>query len=265
MSFVDPDHIPNTGNAAIDAHHRRIAVQVNDLFDAWKAGGAPTALNSRLDEVLLEISDHFAAERSLVRGAGYAEWDTHEPIHDTMRERMGSIRAAVAQASSHTDGMIDAFRFFEDLIFKHEFFDDQDFWDAFAHLPRRGGEDLISFGPEHRIGRTAIDAEHEELVRLLNGIHSALADGEPEPLLCIRVQALRNAAITHFTHEEDTMRSMGHPDLKEHTVLHRVMLRDLEDAIHLCREGRRDDMKDLVSTGIRYWLLDHIAVWDRRI
>lgn len=265
MSFVDPDHIPATGNAAIDIHHRRIARKVNELFDCWKTSCPSADINVRLNDLLDEVADHFAAEKSLVRGAGFPEWDSHEPMHDIMLERMESIRRAIGQEGTHTEGMIDSFRFFEELIFKHEFFDDQDFWESFTRLPPREGEDLVTWGPEHKIGRPSVDVEHEGMVTLLNGIYRALAAGETGEPLCSRVKALWAATRTHFTHEEDAMRAMGHPDLKEHSVLHRVMLRDLEDAAAFCEEGRIAELRELVTSGLKFWFLDHIVSWDKRI
>ena len=264
MSFVDPSLIPSTGNPALDAHHRRIAEKVNGLFEGWQAGWPLASQNALLDTILEEIDDHFIAEKMLTRGAGYHGWAGHEPLHDALRAKMAGFRAAVADEETHASAMVDAFRFFEDLIFAHEFDDDQDFWDLFTDGDRAAGTPLIDWAPEHTVGHEEVDRQHARLVALVNEVNAALAGPDADAALD-KLLTLRQATKRHFESEEDMMRAEGHPDLKEHMAAHRMLIRDMDEACSRCRAGRIEETRDFVARGLKYWFVDHVTHWDERL
>ena len=265
MSFVDPNLIPSTGNPAIDGHHRRIAGKVNSLFDGWKTGWAADSLTELLDEIFNDIQDHFIAEKFLTRGAGYEGWERHEPLHGDLVASIDRIRTAVRVEAEHTGGMLEAFRFFEELIFAHEFDGDQDFWPVFsAKTANIGDSALIEWPEETHIGDEEIDRQHALLVTKLNAVNQALSASNTIETLR-HLLSLRQAARHHFIHEENLMRDTGHPDLKEHMAAHRILLRDLDEACRQCRALECDRLRDFLSRGLKFWFVDHVNQWDDRL
>lgn len=264
MSFVDPDLIPSTGNPALDSHHRRIAGKVNGLFEGWQAGWPPKSLSTLLEEILGEIEDHFVAEKMLTRAAGYAGWEGHEPLHLELREAMEQIRGDVERPETHSHGMVDAFRFFEDLIFSHEFNDDQDFWSLFNMTVEEGVTILADWSPEHVVGRDDVDAQHAQLVTLVTAASRA-AEAEDLSATHASLAELRQATKLHFEHEEDLMRTGDHPDLKEHMAAHRMLIRDLDEALRHCRSEDWEKLKVFLTKGLRFWFIDHVSIWDTRL
>lgn len=265
MPFVDPRHIPSTGNPAIDAHHHRIARMVNDLWEVWKADRPKDAVDTRLLALLGEVRDHFVAEEFITRGAGFGDWQGHEPHHNLLRRKMRDIMGHVADTETRSNGMIEAFHFFEELIFDHEFYADQTFWEFFRARPPSPADPLITWTSDYHLGHAEMDRDHEELVGLLNEVRRVMEAPDWHHQTTNRLEALRSSTESHFEREETLMRKIDHPDLRGHSAAHRMLVKDIDEALGHCRNGRQEDLRDFVVNGLRYWFLDHVTNWDARL
>lgn len=120
---------------------------------------------------------------------------------------------------------------------------------------------VIKWQPAYACGVTAIDYEHRELVRMVNGIYEAIRADITEGVLPAIVEELIDYTVEHFAHEEELMREAGYPDLAAHEKLHR----QLESTVQLTRQRLASGEQGMgmeIFNFLRHWLLDHIVETD---
>lgn len=81
----------NTGIDVIDKQHRRIAVIINRLREAKRAGDKD-ALGPIIDELVDYTMSHFAFEETLMEDAGYPLAHGHKRLHDLMARHVHEFR-----------------------------------------------------------------------------------------------------------------------------------------------------------------------------
>jgi hemerythrin-like metal-binding protein len=251
MYFVDPQTIPSTGNPVIDAHHRHIARAVNSVYEQWKSWDRlpGAAFEIDLTQVLREVEIHLTSEEIITRGAGFEEWKSHRSLHDALRTRMRDVAGFQDGAWADETALLEAFDFFDHLIFQHEFLDDQEFWETFRRHSERAPcrPDLVAWDSRLHLGEEGADWAHRTLVESLNGIHQAILDRVD----CGRVGSLfddfRALWLGHLVEE-------GVPD--DTVAILRV---DLEHARRHCSRGDCQGTGAFLVNQARFWLIDHIT------
>ena len=112
------------------------------------------------------------------------------------------------------------------------------------------------------VGVTALDEDHQRLVRLLNQFIQAVDDGEGVLVVDAIFGGLMNYAETHFVREEKIMEVCGYPDLDAHKEQHEK----LAERVFECREAYMRTATEALEGEVREflmsWLQDHILVDD---
>ncbi|MEO5337554.1 MAG: hypothetical protein H7841_11760 [Magnetospirillum sp. WYHS-4] len=264
MHFVDPDSIPTTGNAAIDAHHRHIAHAVNHVYEAWKGWDGIGSLDTSLAAALRDVEIHLTVEEIITRGAGYQEWKFHETLHDALRSRLRDVAEHAGAVPHRHLSLMQAFEFFDQMIFQHEFFDDQDFWDTFrrhAEAPR--GPRLVTWDSRLVLGENGVDSRHSELVAALNAVHEAIADRAACDDVLARFDILRDDWLAHL---ETEVTRIGRPEsqpAKQAREAIDILRADLALARRHCEDGDCEATGAFLVNQARFWLLDHITYQHR--
>lgn len=251
MLFVDPSSIPGTGNPVIDAHHRHLARTVNQVYDTWKSWDRNAgALDVELVHVLGEIEVHLTSEEIITRGAGYEDWKRHESLHEALRSRMRDVAHPAGSAGVLDEpALLEAFDFFDHLIFQHEFFDDQDFWETFRNhanlVPKR--TELIAWDSRLILGMPKADGAHAEVVTAMNRVHRAIAERAHCDEVGSRFDSLRTLWLAHLEEESAGGESIA------------ILRSDLEHARHRCNQGDCQATGAFLVNQARFWLIDHIT------
>ncbi len=122
---------------------------------------------------------------------------------------------------------------------------------------------MFNFDDEFRLGVEAMDAEHAQLVDMLNHVYELLAEGRRDEARQYFLESLTNYVDEHFTDEESFMAEIGYPHLEEHKKVHEQFKQNfygLKPAIESDdNKAFRQALSDAFS-----WLLVHIAKSDRR-
>ena len=122
---------------------------------------------------------------------------------------------------------------------------------------------LLSWSNQYLIGNDIIDAEHQELFRLINEFHSRWVEKHAQHDIAKVLNQLIIYAEMHFRHEEDIMTAACYPQLALHQQVHEAMIESIfklqqsyeDKSLHL----EMDTMKFVKS-----WLIDHILQQDYR-
>jgi diguanylate cyclase (GGDEF)-like protein/hemerythrin-like metal-binding protein/PAS domain S-box-containing protein len=134
-------------------------------------------------------------------------------------------------------------------------------WEADRKV--QGAQVTLHWKPSYLSGQPLIDAEHEELFRLINHMMVEMAVEGAETRMLPLVQDLIEHVETHFSNEEELLLAAGFPDAAAHAELHRNLL---ERACELTRqfELRPDLAGDLLGFLIHNVVARHMQRDDRK-
>jgi diguanylate cyclase (GGDEF)-like protein/hemerythrin-like metal-binding protein/PAS domain S-box-containing protein len=127
----------------------------------------------------------------------------------------------------------------------------------------QGAKVTLHWKPSYLSGQPLVDAEHEELFRLVNLIMAEMAEGEAEKRMLPLVHELIEHIQTHFRNEEQLLLAAGFPDATAHAEIHRSLL---ERACELTRqfELHPDSAGDLLGFLIHNVVARHMLQDDRK-
>lgn len=122
----------------------------------------------------------------------------------------------------------------------------------------------VEWDPSFATGIPSVDAQHQQLIHILNLLAATVEAGPTHAQLLDVVAQLADYASYHFAEEERLMEAMGYPELDEHRLEHQTFVNQIElfdlDAI-LATEGLAAEMLHFLKT----WLCDHILGIDQRL
>lgn len=102
-----------------------------------------------------------------------------------------------------------------------------------------------------------IDAEHQQLFRLVNDFFEAVDD----KVVCgERAVSLFQYTCEHFKHEETLMLDMGYPAMAEHVEQHHHLLDRIGDLLD--RVSKDTLHASELKTSLAAWLVGHIVTFD---
>jgi hemerythrin len=129
------------------------------------------------------------------------------------------------------------------------------------------------------LGIETVDADHKELVRLLNLLlsekingprdrvapHSPSAPSQPGRDQVARFGALVDHLHDHFRREEAIMLSVGYPDFEAHRGEHSMQIAELTELRRrLTDSGGRRHLDPESLEWVKRWCFDHFVTEDRR-
>ncbi len=123
--------------------------------------------------------------------------------------------------------------------------------------------ELIRWSEEHYVlGIREVDFQHKRLVDIVNGLQTALRDGQPKEIVCNFLAVMEEYSRNHFSYEEDLMLNWGYPGYNEKKRKHENFIRQLRV---LSNEYRLGNMSVSVNTlnFLRDWLNHHIIDEDK--
>ena len=116
---------------------------------------------------------------------------------------------------------------------------------------------LLSWSNQYLIGNDLIDAEHEELFKLVNAFHTRWAEAHTRQDIAKILNQLIVYAEMHFRHEETIMGDAGFPKLEGHQKIHEAMI----DSIFRLQQSYEDGNLRLEMDTMKFvkaWLVEHI-------
>lgn len=123
---------------------------------------------------------------------------------------------------------------------------------------------LFVWKPEYAVGHTDIDQQHQQLFRLADDLHKAMAAGVAKDSLPAMFDRLIDYAYRHFTDEERLMQASAYPDYARHCRLHED-LRGQVLALRSRMSGQRFVVTIELMQFLSNWLSHHIQIEDRKI
>lgn len=120
---------------------------------------------------------------------------------------------------------------------------------------------LIRWDPTFSVGNGLIDAEHREIIDVLNRLYADWASDAHPLNLKRELDHLDQIVRTHFTNEEEVLAKHHFPKLDEHRQEHEALLAQLRHIRAQNGAGRRNVEAKLLRFA-RKLVLAHVLDWD---
>ena len=117
----------------------------------------------------------------------------------------------------------------------------------------------IRWTDTYKSGHEQIDAEHQQLFELVNQFLQASDKGS----LTLNAMGMFKYTREHFTHEEDLMRELGYPNIRDHVRQHNELLSRLNGIAENIANDTLD--KPDLASFLSHWLLNHIGSADAEL
>lgn len=114
------------------------------------------------------------------------------------------------------------------------------------------------------IDNGVIDADHQQLVTLVNRLHTATSEGQGQEIVDQVLQEVLTYTIEHLRGEESLMASVNFPHLAGHKVGHQKFIERLE-TLRTQYESGSMTVASQLSTVLRDWLSLHIRRDDKAL
>jgi len=88
--LIKPGEVQKVGNLFFDTVHEEEIKLVNELYETLQKGDLNKA-DSLMDEMLVDIEDHFRTEEELMREFEFFAYPMHKAEHDQLRKRFKEI------------------------------------------------------------------------------------------------------------------------------------------------------------------------------
>ena len=113
------------------------------------------------------------------------------------------------------------------------------------------------------VGVGKMNAQHENLVGLMNLIHDRANAGAAKAELDGLLKKLAEATVAHFADEEAYLTSVAFPDFKSHKLIHQKLLTDF--TAHKARfDAGRGELDKGFFDFLSLWLRSHICHVDAK-
>lgn len=112
------------------------------------------------------------------------------------------------------------------------------------------------------LGIPHVDAQHQQLVTLINSLHDELDNPIPDRAVVGEVlKGLIAYTHKHFTEEEATFQRYGYPQAKAHAAEHGQFTTQVMNWLQRFEAGEEVDLEAMAF--LKHWLLHHILQEDR--
>jgi len=122
---------------------------------------------------------------------------------------------------------------------------------------------FMEWTDEFSVGIPEIDADHQQLLKLINDLYEAVEREADDEVLDKVLDALLLYVSYHFAHEEGLFLRTKYPGYAKHRQAH-IALRNTVTEIHAeFQSGSREALPQQVLEFLKTWLYQHIMVADR--
>lgn len=118
-----------------------------------------------------------------------------------------------------------------------------------------------------KLGHWMMDAEHRQLVVLINEVEIAISSGKGEEEIRTQFEKLVVSAGRHFVHEDDAMIRSGYPEREHHIARHRDLEKSLANYA-VADPAHRVDRRLRAVDAIQFfeeWLVAHAKDEDAKL
>ncbi len=115
---------------------------------------------------------------------------------------------------------------------------------------------------KYTLGIPEIDAQHEEINKFVASLQEVIAAKHRHYLIHPTLKRLNHLLIHHFACEESLMEMVSYPELPQHRIVHKGVLKVFED--YFCNPPLADEF-DNFGKSVSDKVLGHLMAHDARL
>jgi len=123
---------------------------------------------------------------------------------------------------------------------------------------------LIEWRSEFETGIDEVDAEHRELVELINDLHRKIGDKADSETISAFLGEVFARIAAHFALEETVMRKHAYDEYAAHKAEHERLLDEIRDIMD-AHEAGSAHYGAALSARVRDWFVNHFKHKDARL
>ena len=123
--------------------------------------------------------------------------------------------------------------------------------------------ELFPWKETYKVNVKELDGHHQELVRQVNILHTAMVTGKGKETLGQILSKLLGYTSYHFAKEEELMTTTGYPDLAAHKLQHQELTGGVSEFQQEFMAGRAA-LSIEVMDFLKAWLVGHILGADKK-
>lgn len=114
------------------------------------------------------------------------------------------------------------------------------------------------------LGAPEVDKQHKVLIGIANKFLLSARKGEGNEAVQKTFAKLRDYTVTHFHEEEQFMRRIEYPGLKNHEVQHALIIQQVKAYQRRLYQGEEASVEEVLDF-LKTWLVEHIIQQDLKI
>ncbi len=122
---------------------------------------------------------------------------------------------------------------------------------------------LVRWKPEYSVGIESIDAQHRQLIELINRLQNTVDYATGGDYERAALEAVVDYTLTHFRYEEDLMAEHDYPSFEAHRAEHQKMVARVEELVQAYRDNQDRALQDALAY-LKAWLINHINGTDQQ-
>ena len=121
----------------------------------------------------------------------------------------------------------------------------------------------VFWRPEHSVNIAELDRQHQNLFRIIQNLHQAIAAGRGQEVTAAVLANVVNYTIHHFAAEENLMHQHGFPGIAAHRIEHNTLTLKISRFQKEYAEGKADAAECLLRF-LQQWMEEHILKTDKQ-
>lgn len=122
---------------------------------------------------------------------------------------------------------------------------------------------LIAWRPQYSVGVPAFDAQHKQLIQMVNRLYDAMKAGRGQDVLAEILIQLVQYTKRHFAAEEAMFDQIGFAGAAAHKAKHAELTRKVQEFQQKLQSGSAAISVQLTAF-LKQWLLEHILQEDKK-
>ena len=256
------------GVEQIDEEHRelfRMVAEVRNLLDDEYTDDKYDQICVMLERLERYAEEHFRHEEEYMERIGHPELEQQRQQHLSFSEKIDEMDAIVG-GHDQQEFLDELLTFLVRWLYRHIIGSDLMIGKLMTVDTWKRSECV--FTDDFLIGIGTMDAEHQELFRVVEEIRKLIADDtcvDKYDRIVELLEELRTDTKVHFTDEEEYMESIRYPGLEAQRVAHELFSARLDEMIQNGINEHQEETLEQVVAFMLEWLITHIQQMDKKI
>lgn len=251
------------GHFRTDNEHMKLFNIAKKALNAKKKNGEDVKELRAIVHSLYEyIGSHFRSEEAYMREIVYPDYEKHKAIHKELLDTLHQFVQTLNELSIDQIE-IQLYEFIENYFISHIVDEDKriEYWNKSLSRLRKSTKWLKAY----ETGNEMFDNEHKELFDILNKAFEDVEDEKREQKIKDVLTILYDFMKKHFKEEEDYMKEIKYPQMKDHVRLHHEIIEGCNELVLQVNDMEDSLFEKELAKIIDEYITAHMLNEDKKI